>query len=147
MEENTLPPSELTDKLSESIELPKKIDKRKTMPHLFKKGQSGNPAGRKKGIRNYQNIDPKTLLQRHAGALINKVIERALEGDTACLKMCMDRLLASQKSIDITKTEKNTQSINIFVENMGQDQPKLTQKADIIDVTPIEKPVLSLVKD
>lgn len=26
-----------------------KIDKRKTMPHLWKKGQSGNPLGRPKG--------------------------------------------------------------------------------------------------
>lgn len=30
----------------------KKTDRRKTMPHLFKPGQSGNPAGRAKGSRN-----------------------------------------------------------------------------------------------
>ena len=65
----------------------------------FKKGTSGNPVGRKVG-----SVDKRTRYRRafedHSDALIDSVIQNALEGDTSAQKMCLDRLVPPLKSID-----------------------------------------------
>ncbi|WP_131778378.1 DUF5681 domain-containing protein [Legionella bozemanae] len=58
----------------------------------FKKGQSGNPSGKKPGTHNKRTALAK-LLEPHAENLINKAVELALEGDVNALKLCLDRLL------------------------------------------------------
>lgn len=58
----------------------------------FKKGQSGNPYGKKPGTHNKRTVLAK-LLEPHAENLINKAVELALEGDVNALKLCVDRLL------------------------------------------------------
>ena len=59
----------------------------------FQKGRSGNPAGRPRGIRNSPGETGQTLLARNSRPLIAKAIERALIGDAAALRLCLDRLL------------------------------------------------------
>ena len=115
-----------------------KIDKRKTMPHLFKKGHSGNPNGRPKGSKNYGGIAAGDLLQKNASQIMAKIIEKALEGNETCLKMCVDRILPSTRAIDITKTEKQNQDINIYVENMEDKRMLEHKKAEVIDITPLK---------
>jgi hypothetical protein len=63
----------------------------KQMP--FEKGQSGNPAGRPPGARNKATVMAELLLQGEAEAMMRLAIERAKAGDTAALRMCLDRLL------------------------------------------------------
>ena len=70
----------------------------------FQKGQSGNPNGRAKGSRNRatmlveQIFDEKLFgVDRKADAIISKVIERAVNGDTACIRLCFDRFAPSRK--------------------------------------------------
>ena len=58
----------------------------------FKPGQSGNPAGRPRGARNRVTCAIESLLEGEAEALTRKAIERALEGDAAALRLCLDRL-------------------------------------------------------
>ena len=58
----------------------------------FKKGQSGNPSGKKPGTHSKRTGLAK-LLEPHAENLINKVVELALDGDVNALKLCIDRLL------------------------------------------------------
>jgi hypothetical protein len=58
----------------------------------FQKGQSGNPSGRPLGARNRATLIAETLLQGEAEALTRSTIERAKAGDTAALRMCLDRL-------------------------------------------------------
>jgi hypothetical protein len=60
----------------------------------FKKGQSGNPAGRPLGRRNEQTLAAEALLQGEAAALTRKAIELALQGDPTALKLCLERILA-----------------------------------------------------
>jgi hypothetical protein len=58
----------------------------------FVAGVSGNPSGRPRGSRNKTTLAIEALLEGEAEALTRKAIERALEGDGAALKLCLDRL-------------------------------------------------------
>ena len=59
----------------------------------FPKGQSGNPAGRPAGSRNAATQLAEALLDGEAEALIKKLVERALEGDPAMLKLAVERIV------------------------------------------------------
>ena len=87
--------------------------------HLFKPGQSGNPAGRKKGQVNKYTELSKQLLSEKGPEIVQMVIQKALEGDVTCLKMCMDRIVPAQKAIEV-KHENQDMAINIVVESIGQ---------------------------
>ncbi len=65
----------------------------------FHKGISGNPAGRKKGIKN-KRTELRGLLQSRADDLVQKAVELALEGDTAALRICIDRCIPAIKAKD-----------------------------------------------
>ena len=83
----------------------KKVDGRKSLPQLFKKGQSGNPAGRPKGSVNKYTELSRALLSERGPEIVNVVIEKALKGDVHCLKMCMDRIVPPQKAVEIKHTK------------------------------------------
>ena len=53
----------------------------------FRRGKSGNPAGRPPG-RPDKRVALRKLLEPHAPALVAKVAELALQGDTAALRLC-----------------------------------------------------------
>jgi hypothetical protein len=59
----------------------------------FDKGSSGNPAGRPKGSLNKTTLAARELLQDEAERLTRKVVELALDGDLAALRLCLDRVL------------------------------------------------------
>jgi len=66
----------------------------------FKKGQSGNPSGRPKGSRNMAAALADKLFEeklfgedKKADAIIAKAIAKAEEGDTTCIRLCLDRRL------------------------------------------------------
>ena len=63
----------------------------------FKPGQSGNPAGRPVGSRNSASIAMDALLDGEAKAITDKCIEMAKAGDSAALRLCMERLVPPRK--------------------------------------------------
>ncbi len=63
----------------------------------WKKGQSGNPAGRPRGSRNPVTLAVEALLDGEAEALTRRAIELALEGDTVALRLCLDRVAPPRK--------------------------------------------------
>ena len=79
---------------TEAVELPK--------DHLFKPGQSGNPAGKKKGTRNKTTLAVEALIEGEAETLGRKTIELALAGDTTALRMCLDRVCPLRKGAPVT---------------------------------------------
>jgi hypothetical protein len=68
----------------------------------FQPGQSGNPGGRPKGSRNKATLALESLLDGQAEALTQKVIELALTGDLAALRLCLDRILPARKDRPVT---------------------------------------------
>ena len=59
----------------------------------FQKGQSGNPAGRPRGSRNRATQLGYSLLENELAMVMNKVIELITAGNTAALKMYLDRIV------------------------------------------------------
>ena len=62
----------------------------------FTPGQSGNPHGRPKGARNKATIG-EALLDGEAEVITRKLIEKAKEGDTTALRLCLERLLPARR--------------------------------------------------
>ena len=60
---------------------------------LFQPGQSGNPAGRRRGSRNKATLAAATLVDREALGLTRRAVEAALAGDMLAMKLCLERLL------------------------------------------------------
>ncbi len=63
----------------------------------FAKGQSGNKSGKPKGTRNKATLAALSLLEGEAETLSRKAVEMALEGDTAALRLCLERIAPQTK--------------------------------------------------
>ncbi len=63
----------------------------------FKKGQSGNPAGREVGSRNRATLLAEQLFDGECEALTKKAVAMALAGDAATMRLCIDRILAPRR--------------------------------------------------
>lgn len=57
----------------------------------FKKGQSGNPAGKRPGTKNRKTLLLQDL-ERDGSALAAAIKAKALEGDASCLALWLSRL-------------------------------------------------------
>ena len=68
----------------------------------FQPGQSGNPAGRPKGARNRATVALEAILDQDAESIVRKAIEMAQDGDSAALRLCLERLLPPRKDRHIT---------------------------------------------
>ena len=58
----------------------------------FRKGQSGNPAGRPRGSRNTAILAVEAMLDGEAEKLTRKCIDLALSGDVTALRLCIERI-------------------------------------------------------
>jgi hypothetical protein len=65
----------------------------------FRKGVSGNPAGRKLGSSD-RRTELRELLRPHAAELVQKAVSLALAGDTTALRICVDRIIPTIKAKD-----------------------------------------------
>lgn len=108
--------------------------------HLFQPGQSGNPAGRKKGSKNKHTL-LKEAVQRNAEEMVlrkfkqivDTTIELAENGDATALKIIWDRFLpkdAEKKSTD----DKLKVEINIGRLGPAQDADVNAIEAEVIEV-------------
>jgi len=65
----------------------------------FSPGQSGNPAGRPRGVVD-KRVALRSLLEPHAEKLVQKVVTLALKGNSAALRLCLERLVPALKTRD-----------------------------------------------
>jgi hypothetical protein len=63
----------------------------------FQKGQSGNPAGRPRGVPDRRQAI-RDLLMPDAPELVSRAVQMALEGDQILLKACLDKLIPNARS-------------------------------------------------
>jgi hypothetical protein len=70
----------------------------------FKRGESGNPAGRPKGALNKITLATQALLDGEAEALTRKAVALAKEGNPMALRLCLERLLPPRKDRPINFT-------------------------------------------
>ncbi len=105
-----------------------KVDGRKSMPHLFKKGVAQNPKGRPKGSVNKYTQLARELLSSRGEEIVEVVIAKALKGDVHCLKMCMDRIVPAQKAVEI----KHTKSEDGLIINVGTTE-QLQEMAQVVE--------------
>lgn len=70
----------------------------------FKPGQSGNPAGRPVGARHATTLAVEALLEGEHEKLTRTAIDKALEGDTTALRLCLDRIAPARKDSPVTFT-------------------------------------------
>lgn len=64
----------------------------------FRKGRSGNPAGRPNGSRNRDTLAAEALLEGEADELMRLLIEKAKSGDATALRLCIDRIIPPRRS-------------------------------------------------
>lgn len=124
-----------TEKLSlvESLQ-----DRRKTMPHLFPKGVSGNPNGRPAGSKNritlLKHSLEEQLRQEASGVMVpvlQKCMEMALKGDRAMIKLLMELHISKPGTVESEDAGKSKITVNI--RNLD-----LNKKESVNTLPPIE---------
>ena len=63
----------------------------------FMRGSSGNPAGRPPGSRNHATLLAEQLFDGASGALANKAVQLALEGNIVALRLVLGRIIAPRR--------------------------------------------------
>ena len=79
--------------------VPQSLPKRQYRPRgkPWPKGQSGNPAGRRRGSRNKATVMAALYLDGEAEGLIRKAVEMAYAGDPLALRLCLERTIAPRR--------------------------------------------------
>lgn len=114
------------------------MQKPKGNPALVKGMTSLNPAGRPKGSVNKYTALARELMSEKSGEIVQKVIDKAMDGDVHCLKMCMDRILPVQKAVDSNRTKSDAQVI-INVASIESIEQKASEYDDAELVEPEEQ--------
>lgn len=107
-----------------------------TKPQLFKKGVSGNPAGRPKGSKSQSILIRDKLidaLEKDAVEVVKAIVKKALDGDMTAAKIIMDRLIPQQKAIIGGDEGMRQPIVNIVVGSIDNKE-----KNNVIDVKPLK---------
>jgi hypothetical protein len=116
-----------------------KTEKKQGEGTRFKKGQSGNPSGKKPGTRHRATLAVEQLLDGESEALTRKAIELAMDGDLTALRLCLERICPPRKSrpIAINLPESKT------AEGVALAQAAIVQTIADGELTPEEGKTLS----
>ena len=85
--------------------------KKRGNPNFYKGMPALNPKGREKGSVNKFTALSREIMSAKGPEVVQKVIDKAMEGDVHCLKMCIDRILPVQKAVDPNRNRHDAQVI------------------------------------
>ena len=115
------------------------LPKKKAGNPNFHKGMKPlDGVGRPKGSVNKYTALARELMSDKSPEIVAKVIEKAMEGDVNCLKMCLDRILPVHKAVDSSRTKADAQVI-INVSSLDSIQQKIEMTPDAELIEPEEK--------
>lgn len=97
----------------------------------FKRGQSGNPAGKPKGAKDKRTA-LRALLEPHKAKLVRKAVTLALKGDTTALRLCLDRIMPPLRAKDAPI------HLNAFAGTIAQQGQRVVQALAAGDISPDE---------
>ena len=101
------------------------------------KGYVLNPAGRPKGSLNKWSTECLDILGIRSKAIINKVIEKALNNDdkdqALMLKLCIERIIPQQKAIEVTGPGGKELSVRIIVDSVEKFNSSTIVDGEVID--------------
>jgi hypothetical protein len=87
-------------------------EKKKGGNPAFVKGmKSLNPKGRPKGSVNKYTLLSREMMTEQGPAIVQKVMDMAMDGNVHCLKMCIDRILPVHKAVDANRAKQDSQII------------------------------------
>ncbi len=107
----------------------------------WKPGQSGNPAGKKPGTRHRITVLAEKLLDKDAEDVVKKCLELAKAGDSAAIKLIMDRILPPRKDRPVTIILPLIESLADASKAMGS----VSNAVAAGEITPSEGQVLSAI--
>lgn len=103
-------------------------------PNFYKGMKPLNPAGRAKGSVNKYAALSRELMSTKSPEIVAKVLEKALEGDVNCLKMCLDRILPVHKAVDSSRTKADAQVIiNVASIESIKQQIDVTPEGELVE--------------
>lgn len=73
-----------------------------TKTSLWKKGQSGNPKGKKPGTGELQRL--RAAIGEHVPEIIQRLVDAAKDGDTQAARLILERVLPPIKASEQTQT-------------------------------------------
>ena len=114
-------------------------DRKQAKEYLWKKGESGNPAGKKPGTRHRTTLAVERLLDGEGEELTRKAIELAKDGDLTALKLCLERICPPRKSRPISIDLPDVKTS----EGVSLAQTSVVQAVGEGEITPEEGQVLS----
>ena len=94
-------------------------EKRKAPPHAWKKGQSGNPAGKPQGMRNKATMMVLSLMEEGAEEITKAVIDAAKGGDLMAARLVIERLAPPLRERPINIDLPDTRTAEGCVEAQG----------------------------
>ena len=112
---------------------------KKQSRHGFKPGKSGNPNGRPNGSRNRATLALEALFDDEGEAITRKAIEKALEGDTVALRLCLERICPPRRSRPITLEMPTVET----AKDVTNAQGAVISAMAVGDITPDEANVVS----
>lgn len=104
----------------------------------FKKGESGNPAGKPRGAKD-KRTELRELLKPHAAKLVQKVVDLALAGDVSALRICIDRIIPPVRESRLSITLPAVKDVS----GCTAAQAKVLQAVTAGDLVPGEGQALS----
>ena len=103
-------------------------------PNFYKGMPSVNPNGRKKGSVNKYTALAREVMSAKGPEIVQKVIDKAMDGDNFCLKMCIDRILPVQKAVDPNRAKQDSQIvINVASIDSIEQKVKDFDEAEVIE--------------
>jgi hypothetical protein len=107
----------------------------------FVKGQSGNPKGKPKGVRNRATLAAEALLDGEAEALTRKAIDMGLAGEPIALRLCIERLIPTRRERPLAfalppveNAEDTAKAINGVLGALAQGLVTLSEASEAINL-------------